>query len=657
MTPEQIQELRRQYNYNPADLKLSDQGRAGEVVNKRLQNILGETTTTATPSFKDRLTEITGRQSEKIQESARLVKEGKQGILPAVGQTIAGGVKAAGEAVALPLTMAAEKAFQFVGEYAPENIKQAATELVQKGIELSKPSLDAYAALPAEQRANIRGLTDLVGGGLDLALVGGAVKPIATGAIKTAEATAAGAQQARSITDKLINKVITPKSPTTALGQIAQGTTEDVKALAQTLAKVDTSKVKTFQDLLQNVDEAIPAIAKQVDDELLKDAGVYKLDQLALSQTTKAGKEIKTDFVTKALDNLSELYKTTGDNVAKADIDDVISKAKAVGLTRKEVNDISRLYGQEFGSKAFSKLGEPLTSVNAQAYENVRSGLKEVARQGIGGAEAKALDQQLSSIFDAKTLIQKNVEAVNKIKQKIQERGLLEKIGNATAKVIDTLSGGTIRGFVGGLLPRGAGYKVMNALDIEEALRKNLNIIEKALKTQSDEEFVKLLNNSYSKELKSRAASSLTKPTTPTTKNSINNISNIDNTIPQKTSVASKVGENFAIVPPIPTPDENGNIEITPESFILGMLGSVGLSKAKAAKINKSFKAEDRRIMKDLIDYNAGGYKPDAKALKTLETEASFLADKISSVSGLKLPKTVDGLSTMFAKFLNKINK
>lgn len=143
--------------------------------------------------------------------------------------------------------------------------------------------------------------------------------------------------------------------------------------------------------------------------------------------------------------------------------------------------------------------------------------------------------------------------------------------------------------------------------------------------------------------------------TNPTIKAIKKSSPDIANTIPQSTKAATKVGENFAIVPPIPTPDEKGNFEITPESFVLGMLGSVGLSKAKAAKINRAFKAEDRRIMKDLIDYNAGGYKPDAKALKALETEASFLADKISSISGLKLPKTVDGLSTMFAKFLNKL--
>ncbi len=85
-------------------------------------------------------------------------------------------------------------------------------------------------------------------------------------------------------------------------------------------------------------------------------------------------------------------------------------------------------------------------------------------------------------------MIDKNVEAVNKLKQKINERGLIEKAGYLLAKYGDILTGGSIRGFVGGILPRGAGYKVMNALDVEQALRKNLDIVEKALKEKLTQE-------------------------------------------------------------------------------------------------------------------------------------------------------------------------
>jgi hypothetical protein len=165
-------------------------------------------------------------------------------------------------------------------------------------------------------------------------------------------------------------------------------------------------------------------------------------------------------------------------------------------LTRKEVNDISRVYGQEFGSKAFGKTGEPLTSTNAQAFETTRSGLKGVARQGLGGPEAQAIDGKLSALYDTRKLVDRNAEAVTKLQRRIQERGLVEKAGYYVAKYADVLTGGTIRGFVGGVLPRGAGYKTMNALDIEAALRDNLDVIEKALAEKTDEGFLAILKRS-----------------------------------------------------------------------------------------------------------------------------------------------------------------
>ncbi|MEI6288343.1 MAG: hypothetical protein WCJ54_06595 [Actinomycetota bacterium] len=57
----------------------------------------------------------------------------------------------------------------------------------------------------------------------------------------------------------------------------------------------------------------------------------------------------------------------------------------------------------------------------------------------------------------------------------------------------DILTGGTIRGLVGGLLPRGAGYKVMNALDIEKNLSRNLKIIQEAIASGSDKEIINIL--------------------------------------------------------------------------------------------------------------------------------------------------------------------
>ncbi len=286
-----------------------------------------------------------------------------------------------------------------------------------------------------------------------------------------------------------------PAAAEKAAGKIAQGETSDIPGFQRALKTIDTKGVKTFSDLQTKLGDAIPKLAKQVDTALGKDKGLYTPGDLLSKAQNKAGETISTDYVGRALSNLHELYSKIGDKVSASDIKNLLAKATDTGLTRKEVNDLSRTYGQEFGSKAFSKLGDPLTSVNAQAFENTRSGLKDVARAGLGGPKAQALDKQLSDVFDAKRLVDKNVEAVNKLKQRIQERGLLERLGNFASKNLDMLTGGSLRGFVGGLLPRGAGYKVMNAVDIEGALSKNLSIIQKALDSKGDNELIDVLKN------------------------------------------------------------------------------------------------------------------------------------------------------------------
>lgn len=290
--------------------------------------------------------------------------------------------------------------------------------------------------------------------------------------------------------------LINPKNtPAQAVAQIGQGATRSLSSVAKTLETIDTTKIKTYQDFLQEINATIPKLADTVDAQLAADTNVYKLADLAVSQKTTGGQIVKTDYVSRAIEDLKQLYTATGEDVARANIEEIAQHAKTTGLTRKEVNDISRVYGQEFGSKAFSKTGDPLTGTNAQAFETTRSGLKDVARQGLGGKAAQEADAKLSALYDTRKLVEKNVEAVAKLQQRIQERGLIEKAGYYVAKYADIMTGGSIRGFVGGVLPRGAGYKTMNALDIEKALRANLDVIEKALAENTDKGLLEVLKN------------------------------------------------------------------------------------------------------------------------------------------------------------------
>lgn len=358
--------------------------------------------------------------------------------------------------------------------------------------------------LTDREKANMGIITNVGGAALDVAgtLEGlGALKTVAGATAKaTAKATASGVKSAveagKNLPGTISNatKAIQDIGKTTktfekAVGEIAQGTTDTINPVKTALEVVDTSKVKTYSDLLGQINKTIPEIAKKVDNEFLKDSTVYSLKDLSLVNKTKAGGKVSVDYVTKGLNELKDFYTSVGDDVARVDIEDLMQKAKTEGLTKKEVNDLARLHGRELNG--YNANGQLASGLSKQAVENTRQGLKNTARQGLSD-EAKNLDSQISALYDTQNLIEKNVEKVNKLQQLIQERGLIEKIGYNFSKYADLLTGGSIRGIVGGVLPRGVGNKTMNALDLEDNLRSNLDIVEKALKSKTDKD---LINN------------------------------------------------------------------------------------------------------------------------------------------------------------------
>jgi hypothetical protein len=355
------------------------------------------------------------------------------------------------------------------------------------GAEFIASKIGEFSQTNPELAKDLQNILDIAGLGLGKAVE----KPLQSAVVKAGEKTLSGAGYA---TSKISKVLATPKpTPIKAAGQILQGATKDIKTGIKGLAQLDTTDVKTFKDLGNKINAKIPQLAKLVDDDLMADATKKTLKDLVVTAKTTAGKVVKYNPVETALNQLDELYTKIGDVVKSADIKELIQVAKKEGLTNLDVNNIARVYGQEFGEKAFNKVGDALTSVNAQMYENTRKALKTVARSGIKGDAAKLADEAMSNLYRTQTLIKKNIEAVNKIQQKISERGILEKAGNAVAKYGDVLTGGSLRGIVGGLLPRGAGYKVMNALDIEQALQKNLKILQDAIKSGDDKEIINIL--------------------------------------------------------------------------------------------------------------------------------------------------------------------
>jgi hypothetical protein len=465
-----------------------------------------------------------GETKDKIQDIATAKVEGKQGGLRSFGQTfgtIAGGVsRGIGDVL-----MGAVKSV--LPQAKEEDVKEGLANMIEKAAPvaskidkaLGQPVgtlLENYQNLPEQSKRDVDALfgfgefaLDLAGAGLTKKVGKKGVKTGITAGKRVAEGTAeqgrrlVGAgedaltkgKKAIGDVNTKIPELISPQpKPLEAVGQVLQGKTKDVSAGVKGLSTLETTGIKTFKELEGKVSDRIKSLSRQVDTDLASNPIPRNLDDLKTVSKTSAGTKVTSNPVKRAFTQLEELYGKTGDDLSLAQLQETITKAKKSGLTDLEINKLAREYGSEFGQKAFSKVsGEPLTSVNAQLYENTRTALKDLARNSIKGDAAKKADELVSNLYRTRDLVRKSVEGVAKLQNKIRDRGLFEKAGYYISKYADILTGGTIRGVVGGILPRGAGYKTLNALDLEKYLQKNLEIIQKATKSGSDKEIINIL--------------------------------------------------------------------------------------------------------------------------------------------------------------------
>ena len=321
------------------------------------------------------------------------------------------------------------------------------------------------------------GIGGVLGGATDLALIGGG-KGLQKLGEKLQKPTTKTAQEVK---EEIAGKIIIGKTKDKPFG---------VKALTS----IDTKGVKTFKDLEDKFTNKITELSKNIDKKLDKDPSVQKLKDIVTKAKSISGKEVKTNYVKTALEHLQEVYRKTGDNVGVQNIKDTIKKATTIGLTKKEINNIARNYGIEFGKKAFSKTGEPLTSVNSKLYETVRKGLKEKSRETAAGLGTKEMDKTMSAIYRTRDLVVKNKEQANKLQQKIQERGLGEKLGRGAFNVLNVATMGGLKGFIERGIGRGTGAKTLNYIELEKNIAKNLKLLEKANKSKTKSQLEKTLN-------------------------------------------------------------------------------------------------------------------------------------------------------------------
>lgn len=283
---------------------------------------------------------------------------------------------------------------------------------------------------------------------------------------------------AKNRTAPIVEKVKSPfsaveKSVDELTGTIVQGKKSDIPKARKALSNIEVDNIKTYADLEKTLNTQIQTISTKFDEVLNTRKDVKPLKDLKV--TTKVGeKTVSHNYVEDALAHLDELYTKTNDPVGAEKIKQLKIKAETDGLTIKEINDLAREHGIEFKKKAFGKSGEALTSVNAQAFENTRKGIKKTARDLFGDEVFNAVDDELTNLIRTRDLVKSTGENVNKLKQRVTQRGWGEKAGRLVFQIADKFTGGGLKGFIQSFVPRGEGLKVMNALDLEKALQKNL---------------------------------------------------------------------------------------------------------------------------------------------------------------------------------------
>ena len=269
-----------------------------------------------------------------------------------------------------------------------------------------------------------------------------------------------------------------PLTDEKVLGRITQETNPyKIKQAESVFGNIDTSKIKTYEDASSAIQKSkIQDIAQQ--DKILEQyPETFKPSDLKKVVVGEGGSKASVNYVNESISDLKNIYKKSPDELVK--IKDLETKFKTEGLTSKELNDLARQYGAEFGKKAFNaKTGEALTSRSAQDYESIRKGVKESATGTLPDNASRALDKQISSKITTQDMMDKMKKKVDTIQNKLENPSLFKKAGSLAGKAVDITTGGAVSKFLRSLLDYKPA-KTLNALDIQNELQKNLSLLDK----------------------------------------------------------------------------------------------------------------------------------------------------------------------------------
>lgn len=426
-------------------------------------------------------------QKRRVQfgEGVERYQQGQQGLASTALQFAGRSAQAAGDMIGGALAPAVNKipeiaATAMQGFGIPKQITESQFDLAGKALSSavqSKPAQNIakwYQGLSPVTRANIESATAVGMAALDV-IPGAKVAPrvakeIADGAVSGVTKAVFRPKTVESLVSEVDGIV----------GKIIQGDKASLDTAKSALRIVDTTGVKTYEELNSVLRDKISALATKQNSVLDTVQDSFPIDSFV--RTSQVGNvRASTNHVANALDHLQELYLKTGQIDDFVRIKAMKETATVEGLTARQVNDIAREYGAE-APKAFNpRTGDPLTSVNAQLSETTRKGVKEAARSLLPDDTSRLLDEQMSNLFD--TL--RNTETVERkvlnLAQKVSERGLVESVGRALGRTLDLATMGGLRGFLTSMFPSNVGLKMMNYLQIQEGLSKNLSRLDDLL--------------------------------------------------------------------------------------------------------------------------------------------------------------------------------
>lgn len=288
-------------------------------------------------------------------------------------------------------------------------------------------------------------------------------------------------------------------------GEILQGDPEDIERGQRVLSTLDPKTVKTYEQGHQALDDKVKLLSETHDALLATNPNKTKLNYLNAKLDVGNGtKQIKHNYVKDAFAELENFYNKVNDQVGAAELKALKAKASKEGMTVEEINNLAKLHGQKLN--AYNASGELASGLSKQGAENTRAGLKKTVREYFGSEKSQAIDKEISDTIRVRDLFKDMTDNVNKLKQKIKERSLGAKAGYLVGKIINTIGLGSPKGIVESLIPRGQGFKTMNALDLEKALQKNIKVLQKITNSSTSEreieaELTKFFNGLSTREL------------------------------------------------------------------------------------------------------------------------------------------------------------